>query len=157
SDFVFALSGRPTELIHPLFCLSGPLPRRKTRMKRVVIGVVFVAVTMFGTATLVLGERQGNPFVDHSDNGETIHVLPPHAALHNPNADNPTDAPPHAGYAVYASSYGSGPLMFHGGPTMGDASFQAIYWNSKLATSIQGSIDAFVSTYSDNLSYTNTD
>jgi hypothetical protein len=84
-------------------------------------------------------------------------VLPPHAALHNPNDDHPTDAPPHSGYAVYPPSYGSGTLSDHGGPTMGNASFQAVYWNSKLATSIRASLDAFVNSYSDNLPYRNTD
>ena len=32
------------------------------------------------------GPSGGNPFVDHSDTGETIHVLPGPAALHNPHA-----------------------------------------------------------------------
>jgi hypothetical protein len=126
-------------------------------MKRVRAGSLFVATAMLGTAALVVGEGRGNPFVDHSDNGETIRVLPPHAALHNPNDDHPTDAPPHAGYGVYPPSYGSGPLRYHGGPTMGNASFQAIYWNSNLATSIQGLIDRFVGSFSDNLPYSNTD
>jgi hypothetical protein len=126
-------------------------------MKRVPLGFLFVATVFVGTTALVAGDGRGNPFVDHSENGETIRVLPPHAALHNPNEDHPTDAAPHAGYAVYAASYGSGPLRHHGGPTMSNASFQAIYWNSNLAAGIQGGIDAFVSSFSDNLAYTNTD
>jgi hypothetical protein len=126
-------------------------------MKRLMAGSLFVAAAMFGTVALVGGEGRRNPFVGHSDNGETIHVLPPHAALHNPNDDHPTDAPPHVGYGVYSPSYGAGPLKDHGGPRMGNARFQAIYWNSNLATSIQTSIDGFVSSFSDNLPYSKAD
>jgi hypothetical protein len=126
-------------------------------MRRVTAGSLFVAIAMLGTAALAVGQGRGNQFIDHSDNGDTIHVLPPHAALHNPNDDHPTDAPPHAGYAVYPPSYGSGVLGYHGGPTLGNASFQAIYWNSTLAASIRTSIDGFVNTYSDNLPYSNAD
>jgi hypothetical protein len=124
-------------------------------MKRISVAVAIAAI--FSGTTLTIGQGRGNPFVDHSDNGETIHVLPPAAAIHNPNANNPTDAPPHFGYAVYGASYGSGSLSYHGGPVMGNAMFQAIYWNSSLATEIQGGIDGFVSSFSDNLAYSNSD
>jgi hypothetical protein len=124
-------------------------------MKRISLAAAIAAI-LSGT-TLLVGQGRGNPFVDHSDNGETIHVLPPAAAIHNPNANNPTDAPPHFGYAVYSASYGSGSLTNHGGPLMGNATFQAIYWNSSLANAIQGGIDGFVSSFSDNLAYTNAD
>jgi hypothetical protein len=126
-------------------------------MKRVMIASLFVAAAMLGAGALVVGQGRGNPFVDHSDTGDTIHVLPPHAALHNPNDDHPTDAPAHRGAAVYPPSYGSGNLTYHGGPTMGNASFQAVYWNSNLAASIQTDIDGFVNTFSDNRAYSNTD
>jgi len=124
-------------------------------MKRVSLAVA-VAVIFAGTQ-LTLGQGRGNPFVDHTDNGETIHVLPPQASVHSPRDTDPTDAPPHNGAAVYAASYGSGKLTNHGGPVMGNAQFQAIYWNSSLASDIQGTIDGFVSTFSDNQPYSNTD
>src|SRR5580765_6830781 len=124
-------------------------------MKRISVAAAIAAI-LAGT-TLTLGQGRGNPFVDLSDSGEKIHVLPPAAALHNPNANNPTDAPPHFGYAVYGASYGSGNLINHGGPVMGNATFQAVYWNSSLATKIQSGIDGFVSSFSDNLVYSNSD
>jgi hypothetical protein len=124
-------------------------------MKQVMVAAA--VATMLAGTQLILGQGRGNPFVDHSDNGETIHVLPPEAAIHNPHENNPTDAPPHYGYAVYGASYGSGNLSYHGGPVMGDARFQAVYWNSSLATNIQGGIDGFVSSFSDNLPYSSSD
>jgi hypothetical protein len=126
-----------------------------SRMKRASIAIAIAAIVA-GTQ-LTLGQGRGNPFVDHSDNGETIHVLPPAATLHSPHATNPTDAPPHYGAAVYAASYGSGPLINHGGPVMGDAKFQAIYWNSSLAAKIQGGIDGFVNSFSNNSPYSGSD
>jgi hypothetical protein len=126
-------------------------------MKRISVAVAVAIAAIVSGTTLTVGQGRGNPFVDHSDNGETIHVLPPSAAIHNPNANNPTDAPPHFGYAVYGASYGSGSLSYHGGPVMGNATFQAIYWNSNLATKIQGGIDGFVRSFSDNLAYSNSD
>src|SRR5947207_14347901 len=97
-------------------------------MKRITFAVV--AAGMLAGTTLTFGQGKGNPFVDHSDTGETIHVLPAQAAIHNPHDNAPTDAPNHYGAAVYPASYGSGNLLRHSGPVMGDARFQAIYWNS---------------------------
>jgi len=138
-------------------------------MKR-VLGAVVVAILLAGTQ-LIFGQGQsqdhgqglgqdhgqGNPFIDHSDNGETIHVLPPQAALHSPHDTDPSDAPPHAGYAVYGASYGSGNLINHGGPVMGSARFQAVYWNTSLANSIQNGIDSFVASFSDHIAYNKSD
>ena len=126
-------------------------------MKRVLVAGVAISVIVVGGSQLILGQGRGNPFVDHSDNGETIHVLPPQASIHNPRDTNPTDAPPHYGYAVYSASYGSGNLVSHGGSVIGGANFQAIYWNSSLASKIQGGIDGFVSTFSDNQKYSTSD
>ena len=94
-------------------------------MKRVMFGIAIAAI--FSSAPIILGQGRSNPFVDRSDNGETIHVLPPEAAIHNPHENNPTDAPPHFGAAVYPGSYGSGNLISHGGSVMGNSFFQAIY------------------------------
>ena len=57
-------------------------------MKRVAFAIP-VAVLIAGS-TFVIGQGQGrgqangDPFIDHSDTGETIHVLPPHAAIRSP-------------------------------------------------------------------------
>jgi hypothetical protein len=75
---------------------------------------------VFACASLIGGGRiysqgGGNPFHDHSDTGETIHVLPGPAALHNPHDTQPTIAPPQQGTAVFPPSFGSGDLIDHGG------------------------------------------
>jgi hypothetical protein len=118
-------------------------------------------------ASLIAGGRMysqggGNPFVDHSDTGETIHVLPAPAAAHNPHDRQPTIAPPQQGTAVYAPSYGSGDLIDHGGLEIANAGFWAIYWNSSVATSpatststathyanIQAEINDFITNFPD--------
>jgi hypothetical protein len=91
----------------------------------------------------------GNPFIDHSDNGETIHVLPTPASIRSPRDTQPTTAPPRKGTAVYPASYGSGNLIDHGGLEIGNAGFQAIYWNSSVANSVSTQIGAFVSAFAD--------
>jgi len=92
----------------------------------------------------------GNPFIDHSDNGETIHVLPTPASIRSPRDTQPTTAPPQKGTAVYPASYGSGNLIDHGGMEIPNAGFQAIYWNKSAANSTSTKIDAFVSAFADN-------
>ena len=99
-----------------------------------------------------------DPFIDHNDNGETIHVLPPPAAVHSPRDTQPTDAPVVNGTAVFPPSYGSGNLNDHGGPEIPDAQFRAIYWNSSVANStatslgyatIKDQINGFANVFSD--------
>ena len=107
-------------------------------------------------------QHQGNPFIDHGDNGEVIHVLPAPAALHNPNADQPTDYDPIKGTQVFPASYGSGQLADHGGPEIPSAGFRAIYWNTSVANStasstklpIKSVIDGFATAFSNSPDYT---
>ena len=96
----------------------------------------------------------GNPFIDHSDNGETVHILPTPASIRSPRDTQPTTAPPQKGTAVYPASYGSGNLIDHGGMEIGSAGFQAIYWN-KSAASVQPQITAFVSAFADSANWDN--
>jgi len=63
-------------------------------MKRAALALSFVAVFAATRLTLGQGHGNGNPFIDHSDNGETLHVLPPQAAVHAPHDTQPTFAPP---------------------------------------------------------------
>jgi hypothetical protein len=91
-------------------------------------------------------QHEGNPFIDHGDRGEVIHVLPAPAALHNPNADQPTDYDPIKGTQVFPASYGSGQLTDHGGPEIPSAGFRAIYWNSSVANSTASSTHQTIST-----------
>src|SRR5258705_13882768 len=80
-----------------------------------------------------------NPFIDHSDTGETLHVLPAPAAIRSPRDTGPTMAPPGNEAAVYPASYGSGLLAYHGGPVISNAGFWALYWNSSVANATQTS------------------
>lgn len=82
-----------------------------------------------------------NPFVDHADTGETVHVLPAPASIRSPRDTGPTIAPPGSAPGVYGASYGSGLLVNHGGPVMSNAGFWALYWNSSVANATQTSIN----------------
>src|SRR5690349_4679055 len=120
---------------------------------RLFIAVAGSAIAAAGF--LLQGQQgQGNPFIDHADNGETIHVLPPQAAIHSPHATQPTFAPAHRGTAVYAPSYGSGPLTYHGGLVMENPTYVAIYWNRSVAdapgtkaTTIRAQIAGFANSF----------
>jgi hypothetical protein len=83
-----------------------------------------------------------NPFVDRSDTGEIVHVLPTPASIHSPHDTGPTIAPPANEAKAYPASYGTGLLLSnHGGPVIGNAGFWALYWNSSVATATQTSIN----------------
>src|SRR5512140_1003543 len=99
------------------------------------IAVVFAIASVAVTGRLVIGQGNGNPFVDHSDTGETVHVLPGPASLRSPRDTQPTVAPPQQGTAVYPPSYGSSNLIDHGGLEIANAGFWAIYWNGNVANS----------------------
>ena len=135
-------------------------------MKRVALALV-LAVSSLGY--LVAQEQRQNPFVDHTDTGETVHVLPPGAASHSPHDTQPSFAPSRPGLSVFAPSYGSGNLTNHGGAQIPNAGFFAIYWNGSVANAggsgvtslnyptLQAQISAFTSLLSDNLNYSQAD
>jgi len=85
--------------------------------------------------------KNPNPFVEHSDTGETVHVLPAPASIHSPRDTGPTMAPPASEASVYPASYGSGLLVNHGGPVIANAGFWALYWNSSVANATQTSVN----------------
>jgi hypothetical protein len=99
----------------------------------------------------------GDPFHDHGDKGELIHVLPTPALAHGAHSDDQAIvAPVHVGTAVYPASYGAGNLTDHSGPEIAGASFRAIYWNASVASSnatsqgygaISTQIDQFINSY----------
>jgi len=112
------------------------------------------------TAGLVIygqqNEAGGNPFLDRSDTGETVHVLPGPASIHSPRGTQPTFHSPRGGTSTYPASYGSGNLLYHGGNVMRTPAYYAIYWNSTVANStatslgfstIQNQITGFIGTY----------
>lgn len=129
---------------------------------RIVSAVGVAVIVAFVSAPRTDAQHSPNPFIDHSDNGETIHVLPTPASLHSPRDTQPSDAPARNGLAVFPASYGSGNLIDHGGPEMTNAQFRAIYWNASVANStatslgyatIKDQVNAFVNVFADNMNY----
>ena len=58
-------------------------------MKRFALGTLIIALSI---GYLGAQERGRSLFVDHSDTGETVHVLPSQAAVHSPHDTQPTIA-----------------------------------------------------------------
>ncbi len=131
-------------------------------MKRFAIAAS-IALLLAGSRATVGQGRPHDPFFDRSDTGETIHVLPPPAAIRSPRDTMPTFAPPSNRTTVYSASYGSGNLIDHGGLEMADAGFQAIYWNATVAVSTATSsgqplssvISSFISNFPDTSNWDN--
>jgi hypothetical protein len=123
-----------------------------------------VAVIACVATTRGMAQPPQNPFHDHSDTGEVVHVLPTPASIHSPRDTQPTFAPaPNGETAVYPASYGSGTLTDHGGPEISNAEFRAIYWNSSVANStatggngtISSRLNAFISAFPSNQNWSN--
>jgi hypothetical protein len=119
-------------------------------MKRVALACV--AASLIAGGGRMIGQERGNPFVDHSDTGETVHVLPAPASIHSPRDTQPTDAVIGNRIGVYSQSYGSGNVIDHGGPQISLAGFYAIYYNATVANSagsqgqatLQAEVQAFL-------------
>ena len=134
-----------------------------------VYGVTVVTIACLATSARMSGQPGGHPFVDHSDNGETVHVLPGPASVRSPHDTSPTLAPRVPGLSVYAASYGSGQLRNHGGPQIANAGFFAVYWNGSVANAggkgitslgyatLQSQLSDFTRLFSDNINYTSSD
>jgi hypothetical protein len=130
-------------------------------MKKFVALFTALAFIVLGAPRHAAAQGQ-NPFVDHSDTGETVHVLPTPASIHSPRDTGPTMAPPGNEAAVYPSSYGSGSLSYHSGPVISNAGFWALYWNSSVAnatqtspgyTTLSAQIDAFITSFGNDSNY----
>jgi hypothetical protein len=135
-------------------------------MKRATLAISILTLAVGARLTFGQGrgngQETGNPFLDRSDTGETVHVLPLHAAIRSPRDTAPIFAPLHHQTAVYPPSYGTGLLLDHGGPEIANAGFYAIYWNSSVAFSthaslsygtIEAQITSFVNDFADNSDY----
>jgi hypothetical protein len=118
------------------------------------VSVVSLLSTLTAGLLVYAQQDTGNPFLDHSDTGETVHVLPGPASIRSPRDTQPTFAPRSG--ATFPASYGSGDLIDHGGNVMNPPGFYAVYWNSAVASStatsqgqatIQTQIAAFVGTF----------
>ena len=105
-----------------------------------------------------------NPFLDHGDRGELIHVLPAPAVLHNhnPRFTEPSVAQPTGHLTVFPSATNNNALIDHGGPEISSAQFQPIYYNASVAgstatpngTTVQSWVDGFANIFSDGKPYT---
>jgi hypothetical protein len=140
-------------------------------MKRVAcaLGIASICATLVGSRSLLGQSGHTHPFVDHSDTGDTVHVLPLPASVRSPFDTQPTIAPARPGLSVYAANYGSGNLLNHGGNQISSAGFFAIYWNGSVAkaggsgvtslgyANIQAQISAFAAAFSDGADYTQGD
>src|SRR5262245_47665004 len=127
---------------------------------RQVVFACAIALLIAGDRTMT-GQGGGNPFVDHSDTGEIVHVLPAPASVHSPHDTQPTAAPPHRGVSVLPASYGSRNLINHGGHQIPFAGFFAIYWNGAVANSagsqgqpnLRTEVQQFASAFSNSTDY----
>lgn len=111
------------------------------------------------------GHGNGDPFIQRSDTGATVRVLPAPALLHAGGGDAPF-SPAHFSATTYAASYGSGNLIDHGGYEIPNAAFQPIYWNASVAASkatslgyptLSAEIGAFINVLADGKSYSSAD
>src|SRR5690349_1464567 len=103
--------------------------RRKAQVRFTVSSATAVGLLSSATVGLLLYGQQvtGNPFLDRSDTGDIVHVLPGPASIHPPYDTQPTYAP-RSGQTTFAASYGSGNLIDHGGNVMNAPNFYAVYW-----------------------------
>jgi hypothetical protein len=105
-------------------------------MRRLAFAISISTVLAVAVGSRVTtGQGVGNPFHDHSDTGEIIHVLPTPAAVRSPHDTAPTDATRAKQLQVFPASFGSGNLINHGGHEISLAGFFAIYWNGSVANS----------------------
>jgi hypothetical protein len=139
------------------------------RRRSWIYGATFVFIGLLVASTRTAGQGGGHPFIDHSDNGETVHVLPPAASIRSPHDTAPTLAPRVPGLSVYAASYGSGQLVNHGGRQIANAGFFAVYWNGSVANAggagitslgyatLQSQMSDFTRLFADSIDYTQSD
>jgi hypothetical protein len=130
---------------------------------------VAVAVALAAGTSVIRGGQEDDPFIGHSDRGETVHVLPTPARVQSPFDRTSLFAPVRPGFSVYKPSYGSGNLKNHGGHEIPGAGFFAVYWNGTVAnaggsgvtsltyTTIQSQIADFVSHFADGHDYSESD
>jgi hypothetical protein len=91
-----------------------------------VLGWAGAAVLIAGVSIARIGAQDpDDPFHDHGDKGETIHVLPTPALAHRVSHDGEQEifAPVHVGTAVFSARYGAGKLKDNHGPEIANASF----------------------------------
>ncbi|MBZ5595101.1 MAG: hypothetical protein LAP39_22890 [Acidobacteriia bacterium] len=124
--------------------------------------ILFLAVCQMATG--LFAQTNDNVFNATTDDGKAAHVVPSTDVLERHFGRKASLAKPSSTATVYPPSYGTGNLISHGGPEISNAGFQAIYWNSSVATSsstsngyatIQNQVDAFITSFADNQNWDN--
>lgn len=127
-------------------------------MKKIALLVISVL------AARAWAQTTDGVFQGTCENGKSVRVVPTTDALERHFGKKPSLAEPSNTASVYPPSYGNGNLIAHGGPEISNAGFQAIYWNSSVATStstsngyatIQSQTDAFIQAFADNQNWDN--
>lgn len=146
-------------------------------MKRILLSTTIAIVFLCSQGAL--GKGAVHSFIDRSDTGARVRVLPPPWTIDKidkaGDADeegeviskdtHPTFAPVLGATRVYDGSYGSGPLIDHGGPEIPNAVYVAIYWNASVSNSratsmgysmIRSQVREFINNFPDNTPYLGT-
>lgn len=130
--------------------------------------VALAAIAVLAVGPGVYGQEtkpNENAFLDRSDTGELVHILPTPASIRSPQDKQPilAQAPAQGSPTVFPASYGSGNLLYHNGLVVKSPSFYAVYWNSSVAastatslnySSIEAEISSFIGTYLSGTNYT---
>ena len=127
-----------------------------------MIKTALLAISVLATG--VWAQTTDGVFTGTCQNGKSVHLVPTTDALDRHFGTKPSLAAPSNKATVYPPSYGIGNLIAHGGPEISNAGFQAIYWNSSVANSIdtsngyatiQHQMDAFIQAFPDNQNWDN--
>jgi hypothetical protein len=104
-------------------------------------------------------QAQENPFHIKNDLGETVHVLPPPAALHNPH-EQPSDSHT-TDLKITFTPTNHAALTDHGGSVISNVGVKNIFWNSTVANAagtqgyahVSDQMNAFVNSFSGSQDY----
>jgi len=109
------------------------------------------------------GDKYKGKFIEKSDDGEEFSVLPSPDTLAGVRDPKNMFAKPNSSASVFAASYGSGNVTYHGGRVMSNPNYFTVYYNTAVANStatslgysnIQNQISSFVNTFLVGNSYT---
>ena len=142
--------------------MSTEISRNAMNQARARALGLLLTVSLAGAAALISGQGPQSPFISRASDGHRVHILKPPPRIPGPFSPRPMNASPLNQALVYDDWDGTGLLVDHGGPEMGNASVQMIYWNSSASDSTQTSmgyptikaqIDAFVTAFGNGVNW----